>query len=270
MNLYATPDAVKSVLEITTTAHDAAFLVHLEDASRRIDAFCNRRFYTEQATRYFAGRCGSVVWVDDFLTLTAFGADSELDGTFDGESWVEGTDWTPRPHNSWPKIGIMATAWGNYALTKAEYYLRLTGTWGYGDGLRQSPWDAKAVTGTVATTTGTTLTLSADDIVQAGHTLLIGTEQLYVEAVATGTATVQRGVNGTTAAAHSTAAVSIASYPAAVEKAVVHLAIGLGARAKHAGFESERIGEYQYKLAGEASETQFLGRALNGLVRFTP
>ena len=54
----------------------------------------------------------------------------------------------------------------------------------------------------MASTDGTTLTLSDDGVVSAGHTLLIEDEQVYVESVATGEATVQRGVNRTTAANH--------------------------------------------------------------------
>ena len=99
------------------------------------------------------------------------------------------------------------------------------------------------------------------------HTLLIESEQMYVSAVATGTATVVRGVNGTTAATHSAAAVSVAKYPACVERACVTLAISGLSREGKAGMKTERIGDYSYTIADEGDETKFMERALAGLVR---
>lgn len=269
MNLYNTLGAVKSVLGLTGTTYDTRILIHLEDASRRIDAFCNRVFYTRDGTRYFDGRHGVRVYTDDFLSVTSVTTDSELDNTFDGETWVDGTDFVAWPDNSYPKLGLHALPDGNYSWLDAERYVKMTGTWGYGDGRRSSPWDSLTATATVADTTTTTLTLSSDTgEVSPGQTLLCEDEQLYVTAVSTVTVTVERGVNGTTAAAHTAgSALSKARYPIAVEMAVVHVAINLMARAPKAGFKSERIGDYSYTLATEADEAEFLGRALRGLVR---
>jgi len=267
MNLYSTLDQAKTALGITTTADDAALLLHLEDASRHIDRHCGRVFFTEDATRYFDGRCGRVLYTDDFLALTEVATDSQLDNTFDGEVWTEDTDYSLWPDNSWPKQGLAEIVNGRYSWNGYARYVKLTGTWGYGDGLSADPWEATTVTGTVATTTGTTLTLSADDIIAPGHTLKIGTEQLYVSAVSTGVATVKRGVNGTTAAAHSTAAISTAQYPVDVTRAVAHVAMGLLSRAQHGPYKSERIGDYQYTLMSEQEENNFLVRALSGLVK---
>ena len=69
------------------------------------------------------------------------------------------------------------------------------------------------------TATATILSLSAEGTIQAGHTLRIDTEQMYVQAVSTGgtkTATVVRGVNGTVAATHSTKEIYIYQYPGPV------------------------------------------------------
>lgn len=272
MNFYTTVDAVKTVLNASGTALDARLFEHLGEASRRIEQFAGRVFWTEIGSRYFDGRCGSRLYLDDFLSVSAVVVDSEQDNTFDGETWVDGTDFVIWPDNTWPKLGLLALPNGNYAWRDLERNIKVTGTWGYGDGKGASAWSTAAVAGTaitatVATAGGVTLTLSADGAVEVGHTLLIDDEQLFVTAVGTGEVTVVRGVNGTTAASHAAAGVGIAQYPEAVKHAAATLAIALLARNPKAGYVSERIGDYQYTLATAEQEEAFLGRALYGLVK---
>ncbi len=267
MNLYATLGALKASLGVTSTARDGVFLSHLAGASRRIDLYCGRVFFVSEGDRYFDGPCGPLVYTDDYLRLDALGTDSELDGTFDGEAWVEGVDYVTSPYNAWPKFGIEVHVAGGKRWTPQRRYIKATGLWGYGDGERATPWDACAVTAAVASTDGTTLTLSADDVVSPGHTLVIEEEQFFVESVGTLSAVVKRGVNGTVAAVHSAAAVSLVRYPAAVERACVTLAIAGAKREGKAGMQTERIGDYSYTLVSEGDEGKFLERALMGLVR---
>lgn len=267
MNLYGTLDAMKAALGVTSTARDGVYLSHLEGASRRIDLYCGRSFFVAKGDRYFDGPCGPLVYTDDFLSLSALATDSEYDGTYDGEAWVEGVDYVTGPVNSWPKHAIEVHVSGGKRWTPQRRYIKATGLWGYGDGNRATPWDLTTITATVASTDGTTLTLSDDGVVSAGHTLLIEDEQVYVESVATGEATVQRGVNGTTAASHTAAPVYVVRYPAAVERACVTMAISAMSRESKGGMLMERIGDYSYTLAGEASEKDFMQRALMGLVR---
>ena len=47
------------------------------------------------------------------------------------------------------------------------------------------------------------MSVSSGATTYAGHTILVDTEQMYVESVSSNTLTVVRGVNGTTAATHS-------------------------------------------------------------------
>lgn len=267
MNLYSTLDALKAALNVTSTARDALYLQHIESASRRIEMYCGRVFWVGQATRYFNGRCGERTYIDDFCSLSTLAMDSELDGTFDGETWAEGTDWVAWPYNSYPKMAVEIHVAGNYSMLAARRYIKATGLFGYGDGLRATPWDALGLTATVGTDSGTMLTLSQDGLVSPGHTLVIGTEQVYVESVDTGTATVKRGVNGTTAAIHSAEPVYAVRYPASVERAAVTLAISGLSREPKAGMLTERIGDYSYTMAGEGNENDFMGRALAGLCK---
>jgi hypothetical protein len=267
MNLYATLGSVKAALSITSTARDAVYLSHLEAASRRIDVYCGRVFSVSKGSRYFNSPRAVLAYLDDFCSLSALSMDADLDGTFDGETWAEGTDWVATPYNTWPKFGVELHIGGSYCFVAARRYIKATGLWGYGDGQRATPWDLTAITATVGTVDGTALTLSADDVVSPGHTLVIGDEQVYVDSVGTLSATVRRGVNGTTAAIHAVAPVSLVRFPAAVERACVTLAISGASRETKGGMLTERIGDYSYTLAGEADEVKFLERALMGLVR---
>ena len=62
---------------------------------------------------------------------------------------------------------------------------------------------------------------SRDDI-EAGHTILVDDEQMYVQSYSTNTLTVVRGVNGTTAATHLTGQpISVYQYPSVVAQAAL-------------------------------------------------
>lgn len=268
MNLYCTLDQAKRAASHSGTSRDALWLEQIEGASRMIDAVCGRHFYTASGIRYFdSAGCRDVLYIDDFLSLSALWMDSERDGTFDGQDWAEGEDWVSRPYNHWPKIAIETHVSTAYALASGKRYIKATGVWGFGDGYSGTPWKAQAVTLTVADGATTTATVSTAGVVEAGHTLKVEDEQIYVSAVDGTTLTVVRGVNGTTGAAHTAAAVSTAKYPALVQRACVTVAAGRIARETHSGYKSERIGDYQYTLADEGQEEQFLQRALCGLVR---
>ena len=66
------------------------------------------------------------------------------------------------------------------------------------------------------------LLLSDGTEFKIGETILIESEQLYITGISTNDLTVQRGVNGTTAASHaSTTAISISEYPNPVREAVL-------------------------------------------------
>ena len=77
--------------------------------------------------------------------------------------------------------------------------VRIAGIWGYS----QETELAGQVNDAGFTDTDTTVTLDAGSDIEKGETILIGTEQLYVSDVQAVALTVQRGINGTTAAAHA-------------------------------------------------------------------
>lgn len=244
-NLYTTLDAVKGPLGFSSiTTHDAALLALIEQASRAVDVDCNRHFYAETAVRLFDVKRRDRVAVDDLLAVTTLETDGELDLTYD-TTWTA-SDYFFNPPNSYPKTLIVAHPTGTYTFTVGERALRVTGSWGFGDGKRAAPWDSVGATGTVATTNGTTLTLSVSAAVKVGETILCETEQMYVSAVSGTSATVTRGVNGTTAATHSTAALSRAAYPASVVAMTEYMARAMFSEIGKENIVQERIGEYSW------------------------
>ena len=96
--------------------------------------------------------------------------------------------------------------------------VQVAGQWGWWRHLKRASETANAV----ADTTTTSVTVSSRADVEAGHTILIDSEQLYVRGYSGNTLTVDRGVNGTTAASHSGgAAIDIYEYPGAVVEAAI-------------------------------------------------
>ena len=248
LNAYASLTQIKGELGITATTNDTTLLRMLEAASRMIDLFCNRFFYVREGVKYFDGGCP--LFISDLLSIDTDGFVTDEDGDLDYDNTLATTDYILYPLNEFPKTYIQLDPDSNYggfggAIRKG---VKITGKWGYGNGISATPYKATAITGTVATTDGTTLTLSADGTIEAGHTILCETEQIYVIALGTLSATVKRGVNGTDGAIHSTKALSIYQYPDDIIQICLMLSERLYAT-RGKVFQSEKLGDYTYTLA---------------------
>jgi len=247
LNLYLPIATMRSRLNLSGTSYDSQIEESLERASRYIDSICHRPFYVETASNYFdtGSDSGVLLLSKDVLTVSGFVTDSEADGTYDGETWTQNTDYWLAPDNRWPKTYVQATPFGGKTFPiNTVRYVKITGTFGYGDGTGSSPWLATAVTGTVATTDGLTLTISVSAGITAGTTILVESEQMYVSSVTTTSATVVRGVNGTTAATHSAKTIYTAVYPSLVCAACQQIA-GRYFRETGETYASEGIGDYR-------------------------
>lgn len=165
---------------------------------------------------YWPGRLtgASVLPLDDWLisatTVTAYS------GTARGSSQTltEGiaSDFLLEPYNDSPKITLKLMEETAKSLSAGQQTLTLLGVWGYQNQSVSVTTAAEAID-----TTETGIDLAAVGSVAPGMTLLIDSEQMYVTALEGITATVRRGVNGTTAASHLTAAaVSVIEYPSDV------------------------------------------------------
>jgi hypothetical protein len=263
-NCYCTLEEVKALAAIVDDDSDDLLMLLMDEISRAIDRWCGRHFYISTETRYYDASGTQSLIIGDCLALTEIVADSERDGTYDGETWTEGTHFWMQPANGWPKWELRTIPWGAYGMPKeaCARYWKLTGVWGYGDGASAEPWRA---TGQAATTTDSadTLTLSDATGIGRGATLRIGDEQMFVIDRHGNELEVARGVNGTTAAEHTDAAVNVARYPEGIVRAARWLTKEAWEEAgREGGLSYEMASDYQWRLQTEAEITRRWGRIL--------
>lgn len=232
MNNYLRLPDLKRVLnnETANTAEHSRLLAGIEGISRAIDDHCGLQFYNQTATRYPPPPrryCDANEWGRELIlpwpvvSLSAVQVDDNDDDTFE-LTLAASTDYFLEPEGAnargepyWSlrlnPNGTQVTRW-----PRDRRRVRLTGVFGWP--LKQL---STGLTGTVATVGGTTLTASATaaSLVYPGDTILVGTEQMDVTAVSTTSITVERGINGTTAAEHSGVAIYVLTYPAAIQQA---------------------------------------------------
>lgn len=236
MNSYASVGDIKGALlgNVSVTTHDVRLRELLEAVSRTVEAYCHRHFHSLIATRYFSGDGSNKLWLPaaypDLIAVTSLKEDENNDATYE-TTWAT-TDYVLGPYDAAPtgRVYLASTkpyGWieidGRSTGTKKSFpagqrRFELVGKWGYSESVRRD-----VATITVASATTTTGTLSSDiGDVAAGHTLLLGTEQVYVQARSTTTLTLVRGVNGTTAATQAAGTViDIIEYPAPVREATL-------------------------------------------------
>ena len=249
MNTYATLGMLKSasVLNISGGQDDIRLAAMIESVSRQVDGYCNRHFYTLAATRYFDGDGSGTLRVHDLVEIDAGGlaVDVDRDRQY-GAIWSP-SDYDLYPPNVDPTGGHDSS--GPYSSVVADgdddarrrfpagrRTVRIAGQWGFWRRLRKTAELAASVDAAQEY-----LYLDRLYGVATGHTVLVGSEQMYVHQDDTGTAYVTRGVNGTTAAAHaSKTAVSVYEYPGPVTEAALLQSARLWRRG--AASESEPVG----------------------------
>jgi len=257
---YCTIGDLKGVLGITSTTDDTVMRKMCEAASRSIDRYTNRFFHTLTETKYFDG--AKTLWVPDLLSVTTLKTDEDGDGTF--ENTFDGTALTgdyikygggiEDSLNVFPKTRLEIDPEGDYGsfANGVRQGVQIVGTWGYGDGISATPYIVDTtLSAAITTTTATTCTVTAVTNLSAGNTILIDSEQMYIYSISTLTLTVERGVNGTTAATHSITSSNylyIYQYPADIRQACIDLGVALYQNRAKKGLQSERLGDYSYTL----------------------
>lgn len=136
-NGYASLNEVKSALRITDAVDDSILEMAIESASRLIDGYANRQFYSiGTAIRYFVAEDDFVVQVDDLAngTVTVKSANN-ADGVYD-TTW--GTDdYQLEPLNgfldgqTWPYTQIRAIGDYLWPISGGEALIQITGNWGW-------------------------------------------------------------------------------------------------------------------------------------------
>ena len=137
VNGYCTLADVKASLRITDTIDDLLIENSIEAASRMIDQYCNRNFYSGSAgeVRYYKANDGFTCWIDDCQSITTLKT-SAVDPIVFDTTW-QVSDYQPLPRNRvanggyYPITGILASGdylfptWGDSALVE------VTGTFGW-------------------------------------------------------------------------------------------------------------------------------------------
>ena len=231
MNAYTTLDAVKSpsVLDIQHDREDDRILAVIESVSRQIDGYCRRNFYVANATLLFdcdGGDGSQTLFTPDLISVDANGlaTDDDGDGAFE-TVWQNG-DFELHPPNAAPEGGgdsarpyraVRSASGSGRRFPVGGLRVRIGGQWGFARRLRTA---GETLSGAV-NAASSQITVSGNGDLSVGHTLLIGSEQIYVRrALPSSAFQVERGVNGTAAAAHESGdAIQIFEYPAPVREA---------------------------------------------------
>ena len=236
-NAYVSLDVFKGsgVLNIVGSGEDGRLLAVLEHASRVVDRHCNRHFHELSAARKFDGPDGPTLLVPDLIAVDPGGLRTDEDGDREYETtWTE-SDYLLLPSNADPatasnpqsrpynRVEVFRHAGGRSAWPSGRERVSISGRWGWWRHLRRAKETANAVD---ASSSEVVVSSRAD--LEAGHTVLIDSEQLFVRGYAEDRLTVDRGVNGTTASAHDAgSAVDVYEYPGPVAEAAIIMAARL-------------------------------------------
>lgn len=233
LNLYAGLDDVTQAMKGGSSATDKAVTLRvIEAVSRALDRGLEWQFFNEVAqTAYFDGngkrelrlrsaaseRGGRRAGV---LSITTCKVDENDDGTYE-LTLTEDTDfWKTDRDNDGPyrALEMMTRSTRAAAWCRGPRTVQVVGEFGYSNEVEAAGTLGAAITDAAATTA----TMTAGHTVQAGNTLKIGSEYIFVGAVASNALSgLVRGVNGSTAAtALNGAAVSRRRFPRPIEAAV--------------------------------------------------
>ena len=249
---YASTDDLRDYLAGTSyssgwTADGGAIRRVLEAASTRIDQYAGGgTFGPVTETHYFDIGAGSLIDSPQYYVTSGHGgiamtsrlaAVVPLDGWLISPTTVTAYDDTDRgtsvtlteghandfflmPYNVSPKTIFKLNEDTSNTLDAGQQTLSILGSWGFtADTLSITTMDAGA------STTATSVSVGAATNLGPAQTLLVDTEQMYITAITDNTLTVERGVNGTTAATHSGGAtVYVYDYPALVVQACLDVA----------------------------------------------
>lgn len=261
-NLYVTPNELVSAAGLTAATGSGAAAYYdklammLVQISREVDRLCRRHFYAEIDTRFFRPKTFDFLFIDDNLSITSLGVDTTWNDTVT-TAWPA-TVYKLIPRNKFPRVQVRPNPNNAYAFSLGEQVI-IVGLWGYGNGGLADPFEDLGITGTLAAVSTTSLSLGSYADMQAGMTLKIEDEQMFVSLVtnASGvyTATVERGVNGTTAAAHTAKTISKALYPEGLRRTIIDVASRIWKTRTTKGMKSERIDDYSYTIEGSERST---------------
>lgn len=245
----------------------------LEAVSRRIDYVCHRSsfgsgFGPRIGLNYYDGdACNWLLLRDDLLSISAFTI-AATTAASTSISPVVTTDYflaNPDGYTGPPYRKVILHGRGSPILFGDGYRTTaITGTWGYSN--VTLPTATTVASGLAADATATSFTTSASPALSPGMTLLIGSEQLYLYALSTTTATVVRASNGTTGAVHADAsAITRYSYDSRVHDVALRLFMRRW-KARDAGADGTDGGLDISAVQTQEGEDTIIRRGLSDLV----
>jgi len=199
---YTTREAFKRVVFDATTITDKDDRIDeaIAGVSEFIETYTDRLFIPWTGTKEFDWQSTGKIWLGEDLLSAAPTITSQ-----DGASTVASGDYFLYPLNALDRnkpyewIEILLSSDQLFYNDTRQKDLAITGKWGYSEITKvistiSEGGQFSAVDATLTVTSGTNF--------EVGMTLLIESEQLFVSDVSTNDLTVERGVNGTTAAVH--------------------------------------------------------------------
>jgi len=136
-NGYCTLAEVKSALRISDSTDDTLLENAIEGASRRIDGYCGRFFYTQTATiTLFAKDIYTLFLQNDLVSITTLKTDDDGDGSFEN-TWTLNTDYMLQPTNvalqSRPYNRILAVGGKTFPIMIQPQLpgVQVNGVWGW-------------------------------------------------------------------------------------------------------------------------------------------
>jgi len=136
-NGYCTLADVKAALRITDTVDDSLIENSINSASRMIDQYCNRYFYSTSAgeVRYFKAVDAFNCWIDDCQTITEVRTAQSNPITYN-QIW-DSTDFQTIPANTYangafaPITGLIAVYNYFFPTWQESNLVKVTGTFGW-------------------------------------------------------------------------------------------------------------------------------------------
>ena len=243
MYSYVTLDALKASGGIAGAGDDDERRDLLEAVTEQIDAYCRRTFRTYLATYYLTPEKARAVLLDTeelglgLLAVTTLKTDADGDRTYE-VTWAT-TDFDLLPLNAAnrqrPYYEISVTPDGNQSFPRVQRGLEIVGKWGFYEDLVRS----NSLVNAVLDATETAIDVDTGGDFEVLQTILVDSEQMYITAVNSNALTVERGVNGTTAATHAdNAVIDVYRYPRAVTRATLMQASRLWTR-RASGYADE-------------------------------
>lgn len=233
MYAYATVPSLlgTSVLNITGTAHDARVRTIIETVSVEIDRHLNRQIHPYVGTFYFSGQGGRLLNTPDLIAVASLVEDDNGDGSFDttwgaNDYFLGPYNVNPRTESGRPYQWIEVSTKSNGTqdvFWRGQRNYQVIGTFGF---VHATLSVGLVVSSSLsATTTALALSGSATGTIDAGHTVIINGEHIYVRSVSGTTATVTRAQNGSTASTlASGSAIVVLQYPQPIVEATVEQA----------------------------------------------